>query len=118
LGLFVSLSNNYIVKSNLESGYGRADVLLIPNEKERNLDKKGIVIEFKKLDIITKETIELALEKAMTQIEKKKYISLLIEAGVYEKNIIKIGIVFDGKNVYMKWTNHISANNSISNLHR
>ncbi|WP_276318587.1 PD-(D/E)XK nuclease domain-containing protein [Marinitoga lauensis] len=34
LGMVVGLSKKYIVKSNREAGYGRADVILIPKEKK------------------------------------------------------------------------------------
>ena len=38
LGMLVSLSNTYEVKSNKESGYGRYDVMIIPKDisKDRN----------------------------------------------------------------------------------
>ncbi|WP_240739570.1 AAA family ATPase [Marinitoga lauensis] len=44
LGMVVGLSKKYIVKSNREAGYGRADVILIPKEKK----EPGIIFEFKK----------------------------------------------------------------------
>jgi hypothetical protein len=33
-----------------------------------------------------------------------RYTSFLLEVGMYENDIIKIGIVLDGKEVYMKYT--------------
>jgi hypothetical protein len=43
LGMIVGLRGQYSVKSNRESGLGRYDVMLIPNDKS----KLGIIIEFK-----------------------------------------------------------------------
>jgi putative sterol carrier protein len=93
LGILVSLADNYEVKSNKESGIGRYDVMIIP----KDASKKGIIIEFKKIDELSKETIEEATEKALKQIEDKKYESELLERGI--KNIIKLAIVFKNKEV-------------------
>lgn len=93
LGMLVSLSDNYEVKSNKESGFGRYDVMIIP----KDASKYGIIIEFKKIDELSKESIEEATEKALKQIEDKKYESELLERGI--KNIIKLAIVFKNKEV-------------------
>jgi len=93
LGMLVSLSNNYQVKSNKESGYGRYDVIIIPN----NISKNGIIIEFKKINELSKETIKEAAGKALKQIEDKKYEQELITKGF--KDTVKLAIVFKGKNV-------------------
>ena len=52
----------------------------------------GYVFELKRAK--TKD-IQKEAEKALEQIEEKKYDTLLVNAGI--KNIIKIGLVFDGK---------------------
>ncbi|MVX63731.1 AAA family ATPase [Clostridium chromiireducens] len=93
LGILVSLSNEYEVKSNKESGYGRYDVMIIP----KDISKIGIVIEFKKIDYFLDDTIEEATKEALDQIEEKKYEMELIQKGV--KNIIKLAIVFKGKEI-------------------
>jgi Protein of unknown function (DUF1703)./Predicted AAA-ATPase. len=93
LGMLVSLSNEYEVKSNKESGYGRYDVMIIP----KDISKMGIIIEFKKIDYFLDDTIEEATEEALKQIEEKKYETELVQKGV--KNIIKLAIVFKGKEV-------------------
>ncbi|SFD26762.1 PD-(D/E)XK nuclease superfamily protein [Clostridium uliginosum] len=93
LGMLISLSDNYEVKSNKESGYGRYDVMIIP----KNNLKNGIIIEFKKINEFSKETIEEGISKALKQIEDKKYETELLNKGI--KNIIKLAIVFKGKNV-------------------
>jgi len=96
LGLLVNLQGKYEIKSNRESGYGRYDIMIIPKDK----NKKGVVIEFKKIDDFEEETKDIALDKALKQIEEKKYAQELKERGI--KDIIKLGIVFDGKRVWVK----------------
>ena len=97
LGLFVKLKSKYYVKSEMESGLGRSDVILIPKDKT----KRGIIIEFKKVDEDEKETLEKATEAALKQIEEKKYDVVLKENEVRE--ILKIGAGFKGKDCLMKW---------------
>lgn len=93
LGMLISLSNDYEVKSNKESGYGRYDVMIIPKDNS----KIGIIIEFKKIDYFLDDTIEEATKEALNQIEEKKYETELVQKGV--KNIIKLAIVFKGKEI-------------------
>lgn len=92
LGMVVSLKEKYIVESNRESGYGRADVLLIP----RNKKEKGIVMEFKKKYSTDKNLLESAI-KGYVQIEKKKYEEEIKKYGVEE--VIKVSIAFEGKKI-------------------
>ena len=96
LGLLVSLQETYEVKSNQESGYGRYDVMLIP----RDPHNKGIVIEFKKVNKQKNETLVEAAERALEQIEQKKYAQTLTERGV--SDILMLGIAFQGKEVLLK----------------
>jgi len=96
LGLLVSLSQSHAVKSNRHSGFGRYDVMLIPLD----LKKRGIVIEFKKVDHKKTETLEIAVQKAIDQIEEKKYETELRQMGIHD--ITKIGIAFDGKKTLVK----------------
>ena len=93
LGMLVSLSNEYQVKSNKESGYGRYDVMIIP----KDISKIGIIIEFKKIDYFLDDTIEEATKEALRQIEEKNYAQELFQKEV--KNIIKLAIIFKGKEV-------------------
>lgn len=93
LGMLVSLSENYEVKSNKESGYGRYDVMIIP----KDVAKLGIIIEFKKIDEFLKLNIDEGTEAALKQIEEMKYEQELVQRGV--KNIIKLAVVFKGKEV-------------------
>jgi hypothetical protein len=91
LGMLISLSDNYEVKSNKESGYGRYDVMLIP----KDISKIGIVMEFKKIHDFVKTTIEEGTKLALKQIEDMKYSNELTVRGV--NKIIKLAIVFKGK---------------------
>jgi hypothetical protein len=93
LGMLISLSEKYEVKSNKESGYGRYDVMLIP----KDTSKIGIVMEFKKIDDFLKTTIEEATIAALKQIEDMKYAQELINKEI--KDIIKLAIVFKGKEI-------------------
>ncbi len=93
LGMLVSLSENYDVKSNKESGYGRYDVMIIPKDAA----KLGIIIEFKKIDEFLKTNIDEGTEAALKQIEDMKYEQELVQRGV--KNIVKLAVVFKGKEV-------------------
>ncbi|NFI02970.1 AAA family ATPase [Clostridium botulinum] len=93
LGMIVSLEDEYEVKSNKESGYGRYDVMLIPKDKS----KLGIIIEFKKIDDFMSKSIEKGVEEALNQIEENKYESELREKNI--NNILKLAIVFKGKKV-------------------
>ncbi|AWI05480.1 AAA family ATPase [Clostridium drakei] len=93
LGMLISLSENYEVKSNKESGYGRYDVMLVP----KDIYKIGIVMEFKKIDDFLSTTIEEATKAALKQIADMKYVDELVNRGI--KNIIKLAIVFKGKEV-------------------
>ncbi|SHJ72072.1 AAA family ATPase [Tepidibacter formicigenes] len=93
LGMLVALCDDYQVKSNRESGYGRYDVALIPRDKS----KLGIIIEFKKVDKDDKETLDIAAKNALKQIKEKNYKQELLDIGI--KNIIELGIAFEGKEV-------------------
>jgi hypothetical protein len=101
LGMLVNLSEDYYVKSNRESGLGRYDVALIPREIEKG--QKGIIFEFKKVNPVTKETIEETLAIAVQQMDRKKYDVELIDAGLKREDIIKIAVAFEGKEVLMNY---------------
>ena len=94
LGLLVNLSIDYEVTSEKESGYGRYDISIIPKDKS----KKAVIMELKKID--SGETAEDALINALTQIEEKKYEAGIIAKGI--RDIDKLGVVFDGKRVWVK----------------
>ncbi len=74
LGLLASLSERYIIKSNLESGKGRYDILSFP-KKEHD---PAIVIAFKKGK--DRKLGKLA-DQALKQIKENKYESQLLDFG-------------------------------------
>jgi hypothetical protein len=94
LGLLVMLSNQYEVKSNRESGFGRYDIMLIPFD----LDNPGIILEFKKVQM--DETFQQATERALEQIKEKKYVQDLKSRGV--RKILAYGIAFQNKTVHVQ----------------
>ena len=98
LGLMVNQSDNYIITSNRESGFGRYDILLEPIDKN-NLKYPGIIIEFKVLNAKNENSLEQTVKAALNQIDKKKYDAELINRGVKKENIRHYGFAFKGKEV-------------------
>lgn len=89
-GFLYGLDDFYEMKPNPESGDGRADIILRPRMK----NWAGYIFELKRAK--TKDMKKEA-KKAYEQIEEMRYDTFLKNAGV--KDIIKIGLVFDGKKV-------------------
>ena len=98
LGLIVDQTENYIITSNRESGYGRYDIMLEPIDKT-NEKLPGIVIEFKVINPRKENSLEETVEAALKQIEEKNYDAELIKRGVKEENIHHYGFAFRGKEV-------------------
>ena len=98
LGLIVDQTENYIITSNRESGYGRYDIMLEPIDKT-NEKLPGIVIEFKVINPRKENSLEETVEAALKQIEEKNYNAELIKRGVKEENIHHYGFAFKGKEV-------------------
>ena len=98
LGLMVDQTENYIINSNRESGYGRYDIMLEPIDKT-NEKLPGIVIEFKVINPRKENSLEETVEAALKQIEEKNYDAELIKRGVKEENIHHYGFAFQGKEV-------------------
>ena len=95
LGLCAVLSNRYRIKSNIESGYGRFDIALIPMDKS----DPGFIFEFKYAGKDSDDLDALA-SKALAQIKEKKYEVVLNAQGI--SRITKIGIAFRGKKAIVK----------------
>ena len=98
LGLIVDQTENYIITSNRESGYGRYDIMLEPIDKT-NEKLPGIVIEFKVINPRKENSLEETVAAALKQIEEKNYNAELIKRGVKEENIHHYGFAFKGKEV-------------------
>ncbi|MCB1193246.1 MAG: AAA family ATPase [Leptospiraceae bacterium] len=102
LGLMAILCDDYVIRSNRESGEGRYDILLIPHDKSKN----GVVVEIKQIEKKKRESekklgerIQKELKSALSQIEENQYYKELVEHRVV--NIIKVPIVFLGKTAYL-----------------
>ena len=98
LGLMVDQTENYIITSNRESGYGRYDIMLEPIDKT-NEKYPGIIIEFKVINPRKESSLEETVAAALKQIEDKNYDAELIKRGVKEENIHHYGFAFRGKEV-------------------
>ena len=85
IGLVGFLMGKYEIISNDESGYGRYDLAMIPIKS----NEKAYLMEFKISK--TKKRMEEKAQKALKQIDEKKYDTKLKARGI--KNILKIQIV-------------------------
>ena len=98
LGLIVEQTENYIITSNRESGFGRYDIMLEPIDKS-NEKLPGIVIEFKVINLRKEQTLEETVAAALKQIEEKNYDAELIKRGMKAEKIHHYGFAFKGKEV-------------------
>jgi len=96
LGILISL-NEYEVISNQESGLGRVDIILLHKEDKNRL---AIIMELKRINKFKEKSKDRALSDALKQIEEKKYEVNVKKRGY--SNILKMGVVFDGKRVWVK----------------
>ena len=86
----------YEIRSNRESGFGRYDIMMIPQEREKY---PAIIIEFKVCSRMKKETLEEAVQSALDQIVDKNYDAELLSQGIAADRIRHYGFAFEGKRV-------------------
>ncbi|MGN0465523.1 MAG: AAA family ATPase [Lachnospiraceae bacterium] len=86
LGL-LQYEDNWIIKSNAESGEGYSDILI------KTPERIGVVIETK---YAQDKNLDRSCAKAIEQIEQNKYEASLVDDGM--KKIVKYGIAFYKKN--------------------
>jgi len=102
LGLLAIIGDDYVIRSNRESGEGRYDIILIPHNKSCY----GVVIEIKQLKIQENESekecwkrINAKIIEATSQIESNQYYKELVDHRI--EKIIQLPIVFVGKEPFI-----------------
>ena len=95
IGIFITLSNDYIRLSERETGTGKADLILEPKNKEN----PAYIFEFKVAED-EKELENYAVE-GFYQIKEKQYDVELKNRGINE--IIYVGLAFYRKELKMKY---------------
>lgn len=97
LGLLANLRIVYEIRSNTESGYGRADILMIPKTSRY---QTGYIIEFKSIGL--EENIEEACTRALTQIHKNVYHAAFHNAGIPPQQVRSLAIILQGKRIFVR----------------
>lgn len=88
----VELADRYALTSNRESGFGRYDVMLKPRA-----GADGMVLEFKVQEADQEKDLLDTANKALDQIEQRRYEEILVEKGIPKDQIRKYGFAFCGK---------------------
>jgi hypothetical protein len=94
IGLLLHMEPTHRVRSNRESGFGRADVLILPRAPG-----PGAVLELKVIDSDYDETREQALEAAIVQLQDRDYAAEVRAGGATE--VHQYAVVFDGKRCWV-----------------
>ena len=94
LGLLVDKAENYMLKSNRESGLGRYDVVMEP----KNIKDPAVIMEFKVFDEEDEEkTLQDTAQNALDQIRERHYAADLLQRGIPDERILKYGFAFQGE---------------------
>lgn len=97
LGLIAETAEEYLVRSNRESGFGRYDVMMIPRKKDPGCP--AIIMEFKIHDPEEENDLSDTVESALKQIHEKQYDAELLAQGIKVEQIRYYGFAFEGKKV-------------------
>lgn len=98
LGLIADARLDYTVTSNRESGLGRYDVVMEPNNEKDD----AYIFEFKVRDPDSEDTLENTVQSALAQIGEKNYDAALIARGISKERIRHYGFAFEGKRVLIR----------------
>ncbi|MDY4416670.1 AAA family ATPase [Selenomonas sp.] len=91
LGLTATLTGNYQIRSNHESGYGRYDIAAFPKQAGGN----GMIIKCKRAE--SESALETEAQAALRQIAERDYDAEFRAQGV--ETVLHYGIAFYGKRV-------------------
>ncbi|MEM7496164.1 MAG: PD-(D/E)XK nuclease domain-containing protein [Myxococcota bacterium] len=89
MGMLAYLADLYHIRSNRESGKGRPDLILIPNDPKRC----GILMEFKVIQ--AEDQLEQSAQAALRQIKDKRYAAEFADRPC--SFILAVGMAFFGK---------------------
>ena len=96
LGMMMDLKDRFVITSNRESGLGRYDVVLRPNNPQMD---SAIIMEFKVFRPRKETDLAETASAALQQIKQKGYDAQLIADGIAPNNIYRYGLAFRGKEV-------------------
>ncbi|MEM7403291.1 MAG: PD-(D/E)XK nuclease domain-containing protein, partial [Myxococcota bacterium] len=94
LGILSHVVDDYRIRSNRESGDGRADITMVPLD----LAQPGVMMEFKQAS--TQQELEQAAQEALAQIQAKDYSAEFADHP--PKGILQLGISFCGKHTQVQ----------------
>jgi Predicted AAA-ATPase/PD-(D/E)XK nuclease superfamily len=89
---------NYEIKSNRESGYGRYDYMIFSHDDTRPtilLEIKRVRVEDKKEKAQLEQLLSETAQQAVAQMEQQRYWAEARQRG--KKNLLKLGLAFCGK---------------------
>ena len=94
LGLTATLTGDYRIRSNRESGFGRYDIAAFP----RKAGERGMVIECKQAE--SENALETKAQEALEQIKARDYDAEFRAQGI--EGVLHYGISFCGKHVHVE----------------
>lgn len=110
LGLICGITETHILYSNVESGLGRPDVMLIPKDHRKHL---AIILEFKHFRMTQNDRFEELAKAGLAQIELQHY-SAAIKQYPHVHHILKVGLAFAKKRVALAYRRTDLAHPEIS----